>query len=179
MQSMFTALLELLAKPLQPGGGVKTDNSILLVYPPEKELDFQEYLLDRFFPLLQARQMPCQGFDLTGFLFDGLPDETIQDLQEDEFDDYQWLKQGLAKRVELALQQRIATLAAAAPGGTVLVYTTVALYPLVRFGEILRGLRDLHCRTVLAFPGEERGGKLHFMNQLDGGNYLAVKLFWR
>ena len=26
---------------------------------------------------------------------------------------------------------------------------------------------------------EERGGKLHFMNQPDGGNYLAVKLFWK
>jgi hypothetical protein len=30
-----------------------------------------------------------------------------------------------------------------------------------------------------AFPGEERGGKLHFMNQADGANYLAVKLFAR
>ena len=179
MQSMFTALLELLEKPLPPGGGVKTDNSILLVYPPEKELDFREYLLDRFFPLLKARQMPYDDLDLTGFLFDDLSEKTIQDLQEDEFDDYQWLKQGLAKHVELALQQRIATRAAAAPGCTILVYATVSLYPLVRFGEILRGLRDLHCRTVLAFPGEEHGGKLHFMNQLDGGNYLAVKLFWR
>jgi hypothetical protein len=179
MQSLFTALFGLLEKPLQPAGGVKTDNSIILVYPPEKELDFREHLLDRFLPLLQARQMPCYGLDLTGFLFDNLPEETIQDLQEDEFDDYQWLKQGLAKRVELALQQRIAAIAAETPGCTVLVYATVALYPLVRFGEILRGLRDLPCRTVLAFPGEEHGGKLHFMNQLDGGNYLAVKLFWR
>jgi hypothetical protein len=179
MQSLFTDLLELLEKPLPSGGGVKTDNSILLVYPPERELDFREYLLDRFFPLLQARQIPCHSLDLTGFLFGDLPEETIQDLQEDEFDDYQWLKQGLAKRVELALQQRIAALAGAAPGCTIVVYATVALYPLVRFGEILRGLRDVPCRTVLAFPGEERGGKLHFMNQVDGGNYLAVKLFWR
>ena len=45
MQSMFTALLELLEKPLPSGGGVKTDNSILLVYPPEKELDFREHLI--------------------------------------------------------------------------------------------------------------------------------------
>ena len=67
MQSMFTALLELLEKPLPSGGGVKTDNSILLVYPPEKELDFREYLLDRFFPLLQARQIPCHSLDLTRF----------------------------------------------------------------------------------------------------------------
>ena len=49
----------------------------------------------------------------------------------------------------------------------------------VRYGEVLRGLRDAEARIILAFPGEERGGKLHFMNQPDGGNYLAVKLFWR
>ena len=49
----------------------------------------------------------------------------------------------------------------------------------MRYGEVLRGLRDLKGRIALAFPGAERGGKLHFMNQPDGGNYLAVKLFWR
>ena len=64
-------------------------------------------------------------------------------------------------------------------GGNVLVFATVALYPVVRYGEVLRGLRDLGARIVLAFPGEERGGKLHFMNQADGANYLAVKLFTR
>jgi hypothetical protein len=32
MQSLFTALFGLLEKPLQPGGGVKTDNSVLLAF---------------------------------------------------------------------------------------------------------------------------------------------------
>ena len=85
MQSLFTALLELLEKLLPSGGGVKTDNSIFLVYPPERELDFREYLLDRFLPLLQARQIPYHSLDLTGFLFDDLLEETIQNLLEDEF----------------------------------------------------------------------------------------------
>ena len=67
----------------------------------------------------------------------------------------------------------------AKPGATLLVSATVALHPLVRYGEVLRGLRDLESRVALAFPGAERGGRLHFMNQPDGGNYLAVKLFWR
>ena len=49
-----------------------------------------------------------------------------------------------------------------------MVYATVALYPLVRFGEIPARAARPPCRTVLAFPGEEHGGKLHFMNQLDG-----------
>jgi len=112
-------------------------------------------------------------------VFNSLGEDPIPQLQEDEFDDYQWMKQGLSKRVEANLQKRIAELARDVPGGNVLIYGTVALYPLVRFGEIQRGFRDLKCRTILAFPGEERGGKLHFMNQPDGGNYLAVKLFAR
>jgi len=176
MQTGFKALKELLREPIRADGGVKTDSSILLVYPPEKELDFREQLLDTFVPQLDALGHPYRVLDLTGFLFTDLDDETVEDLCEDEFDDYRWMRQGLASRVEKSLAARVAELAAEVPGGTVVVYATVALYPLLRFGEVLRDMRDLGCRIVLAFPGEERGGKLHFMNQPDGGNYLAVKL---
>jgi hypothetical protein len=179
MQALFSALYEIVKIPLPLNGGVKTDNSILLVYPPDKELDFREYLLDTFIPMLKSRDIRFRSLDLTGFLFQSLDDDTIQNLQEDEFDDYRWLNQGLSTRVETSLKARIATLAEECPGGAIIVYATVALYPMVRFGEVLRELRDVHCRTVLSFPGEERGGKLHFMNQPDGGNYLAVKLFWK
>ena len=87
----------------------------------------------------------------------------MESLREDEFDDYTWMQKGFSKRVEAALQARLATIASEVPGGNVLVYATVSLYPLVRYGEILRGMRDLKARVVLAFPGEERGGKLHFI----------------
>lgn len=179
MQVFFSSLLELMREPLQQNGGVKTDSSILMIYPPEKELDFREYLMDSFVPQLKAKGVPFRVLDLEGFLFEGLGEETIQNLQEDEFDDYRWMKQGLSTNAEPALRKRIAQLAAESPGCAVIVHATVALHPLVRFGEVLRDLRDVPCRTVLAFPGEERGGKLHFMNQPDGGNYLAVKLFWK
>ena len=178
MQTLFSALFELIKNPLRPSG-VKTDNSILLIYPPERELEFREYLRDTFEPLLQAGQVAYKLLDLTGFLFHGLDDAAIGNLCEDEFDDYRWMKQGLSTRVETVLRNKIAELAEEFPGCTAIVYGTVALYPLVRYGEILRELRDMNCRTALAFPGEERGGKLHFMNQPDGGNYLAVKLFWK
>lgn len=179
MQAFFSALLELIREPLRPTGGVKTDNSVLLIYPPEMELDFREYLIDTFIPQIKAEGVPFRLLDLTGFIFEGLSEETIRNLQEDEFDDYRWMKQGLSTTVENALRKRITEQAEESPGCTVVVYSTVALHPLVRFGEVLRELRDVHCRTALAFPGEERGGKLHFMNQPDGGNYLAVKLFWK
>jgi hypothetical protein len=158
---------------------VKTDSSILLIYPPDKEMDFREYLIDTFVPQLKAESVPFRLLDLTGFLFEGLGEETLQNLQEDEFDDYRWMKQGLSTTVESTLRRRISQFAEESPGCAVILYGTVALHPLVRFGEVLRELRDVQCRTVLAFPGEERGGKLHFMNQPDGGNYLAVKLFWK
>lgn len=179
MQDSFSELLELIRQPLRANGGVKTDSSILLIYPPQKELDFREYLLDTFVPRLKAEGVSYRLLDLTAFLFEGLNEESLRNLQEDEFDNYRWMKQGLSTSVESALRKRIAQLAEEAPGCTVVVYATVALYPLVRYGEVLRELRDVHCRTALAFPGEEFGGKLHFLNQPDGGNYLAVKLFWK
>ncbi len=176
MQAGFNTLRDLLKEPLRADGGVKTDNSILLVYPPERELDFREQLLDTFLPQLDAQEHPYRLLDLSGFLFSDLDQETVEDLCEDEFTDYRWVKQGLASRVEQSLPSRIAELAAETPGGTIIVFATVALHPVIRFGELLRDMRDLGCRIVLAFPGEDRGGKLHFMNQPDGGNYLAVKL---
>lgn len=179
MQPMFETLLKLMEDPVRPDRGVKTDNSVLLVYPPEKELDFHEQLVDGFFPALEAQGSKFHPLDLTGFMFDGLSANAIESLQEEEFDDYRWMLQGLSKRAESSLQTRIEELASQHPGGNVVIYSTVALFPLVRFGEVLREMRDLRSRIAVAFPGEERGGKLHFMNQPDGGNYLAVKLFWR
>jgi len=176
MHTKFQALIEILKEPLKPGGGVKTDNSILMIYPPERELDFREYLLDNFVPELSAKGLLYRLLDLTGFIFEGLDEETILDLQEEEFEDYRWMKQGLSKRVERSLIRRISDLAEEVPGGTVFVHSTVAIYPLIRLGDVLKELRDLPIRCVIAFPGEERGGRLHFMNQPDGGNYLAVKL---
>ncbi len=179
MQGLFTDLLERLEKPLRPDRGVRTDDSILLIYPPERELDFREQLVDAFLPRLEAAQIPFTHLDLTGFLFHDLDPDDVEQLQEDEFDDYRWMRQGLSQHVEAALVRRFQALTSAKPGATLLVSATVALHPLVRYGEVLRGLRDIEGRIALAFPGAERGGKLHFMNQPDGGNYLAVKLFSR
>ena len=182
MEQMFTDLIErILKEPVSIDRGVRTDNSVVLVYPPDRELDFREQLLDTFIPQLDAKGIPYRLLDLTGFLLAGLSEEQIEQLAEDEFDDYRWLKQGLSKRAEGALHTRLAAEATAIPGGNVIVFATVALYPVVRYGEVLKGLRDLDlpARVILGFPGEERGGKLHFMNQPDGANYLAVKLFAR
>lgn len=177
MQPMFEDLLRVLCS----GGGasVNTDNSILLVYPPERELEFRDELLEKLVPALE--QEPCNFalIDASTLLFRGFTTEEISALEEDEFDDYAWMLKGMSQRVEAALSQEIARVAAGMPGGSVIVYGTMALYPAVRFGDVLPGLRSLPARIAIGFPGEECGGKLHFMAHADGGNYLAVKLFWK
>jgi len=178
MQPMFETLLRLLSET-SSGPAVTTDDSVLLIYPPDKELDFREQLIDQFVPAAQAQGLPIQLLDLTGFGFEGLSDDEVESLSEDEFEDYRWARQSLAQRMELSLQSRLKDIAEERPGCAVAAYGTVALYPLVRFGDVLTGLRGLQARIVLAFPGAERGGRLHFMNQPDGSNYLAVKLFWQ
>ena len=179
MQPMFESLLRLMKEPLHPERGVQTDDSILLIYPPERELDFREQLVDGCFPALDAQGSLFHALDLTGFMFEELCEDAVKALQEEEFDDYEWMLHGLSQRVETSLRRRFEALATPHQGHNLIVYSTVALYPLVRFGEVLRSMRDLPARVAVAFPGEERGGKLHFMNQPDSGNYLAVKLFWR
>ncbi|MBM4125575.1 MAG: hypothetical protein FJ246_11615 [Nitrospira sp.] len=155
---------------------MRVDDSILLIYPPGEELNFKDHLLEKFVPELEEKGIPHQVVDLDGFVFEVVDPGTLHGMEEDEFDDYRWVKQGLANRIERALVQRLTELASGRPGCAILVHSTMALFPLIRFGEVLRELRHLPARIAIAFPGEDRGGKLHFMNQPDGGNYLAVKI---
>lgn len=176
MQPMFEALLELVGGP--GAQGVTTDDSILLVYPPDRELDFREELVDRFIPRLETAGTPFRLVDATGLPFEGLDDETIESLCSDEFEDYGWMVRGLAQRTEATFERHLRSAAAEVPGGLVVAFATVALFPLIRFGDTLSSLRDAPARIAVAFPGEDRAGKLHFLGQPDGGNYLAVRLSW-
>jgi hypothetical protein len=176
MQPMFEALLGLVAEPA--GQGVTRDDSVLLIYPPANELDFREELLERFAPRVRAVGVPHRLVDVTGLVFEGLDEDTIASLCVDEFRDYRWMLQGLSQRVERTFEARLRAEAAEVPGGIVVAYATAALYPLVRFGELLARLRGVQARIALAFPGEDRSGRLHFIGQPNDGNYLAVRLDW-
>lgn len=175
LEAKLLALREMLLQPPSEHS-VVTDSSILVVYPPEEEHEFRERL-HKLLDLLTAQGLPFRHLDLTMLPFEVLeargllPDALVQ-----EFDDLGALKRGLARAVQEGLHQRIETAAAEVPNGAVILSATSALYPLVKFADLLTGLRHLRCRLVVAFPGREEGGKLHFMNQRDGYNYLAVKL---
>ena len=155
---------------------VATDNSILLIYPPERELDFRDLLFDRCLPGLKSLGIPFEILDLSHFLFDCFEEQELEDLQADEFRNYRFMKQGLSKRVESGLCRALQEFSQKSPGTNLFVVSTISLFPLVKFGEVLTNLRDLSCRLLIVFPGEERGGKLHYMNAPDGGNYLALKI---
>jgi hypothetical protein len=81
-QALFEALLTLLQQPVQSDRGLKTDNSILLIYPPERELDFREQLLDSFVPAVKARGIPLQLVDLTGSYSADLARTRLQHLRK-------------------------------------------------------------------------------------------------
>lgn len=178
MEDALQAILTAARSPVREAT-VSTDSSFLLIYHPEHELDVRAALRDRCYPELRAQGHTCEEFDLSGFLFTCFSPDEISDLCEDEFRDYRFTRQGLAARAESRLIARFRELADIHPGTNLFVVSTVSLFPLVRYGEVLRNLRSLPLRIFISFPGEERGGKPHFMNEPDGGNYLATKISFR
>jgi hypothetical protein len=148
----------------------------LLIHPPERGLDFTDMILDQCLPELASRNVPYQILDLSSFLFSCFTDEEIKDLESDEFRNYKLMRQGLSGRAEKHLEKKIRSIAEEHYGTNLFLLSTNSLFPLVRYGEILKNLRALPLRIFVSFPGEERGGKPHFMNESDAGNYLAVKI---
>ena len=61
MQTGFNALRDLLKEPIRTDGGVKTDSSVLLDYPPVRELDFREHLLPQVHWRRSSRALPEAG----------------------------------------------------------------------------------------------------------------------
>jgi hypothetical protein len=175
MKAALDAILQAAAQPYDRAS-VKTDNSFLLIYPPALELDFRDMINDQCLPALQSKGVPHSVLDLQGFLFECFSDEEMQDLESDEFRNYRLMRQGLAARAESKLLSRIREIGANQAGHNLFIVSTASLFPLVRYGEVLKQTRELPLRVFLAFPGEEIGGQPHFLGREDGGNYLAVKI---
>jgi hypothetical protein len=175
MQDALTAIVQAAAEPFDKAA-VTTDNSYLLIHPPERGLDFHDMIRDLCLPDLASRGVPYTVLDLSGFLFSCFSDEELRDLESDEFRNYRLMRQGLSGRAEKHLETTIRAIAGEHSGSNLFLLATNSLFPLVRYGEVLRNLRNLPLRIFVAFPGEERGGRPHFMNESDGGNYLAVRI---
>jgi len=175
MRDALTAIAQAAEEPFNKAA-VTTDNSYLLIHSPDRSLDFLDMIQDQCLPDLASRGIPFQILDLSGFLFSCFSEEELKDLESDEFRNFKLLRQGLSGRAEKQLETRIRLIAEQHHGTNLFLLSTVSLFPLVRYGEVLRNLRDLPMRIFVSFPGEEKGGRPHFMNESDGGNYLAVKI---
>lgn len=167
-----------LGKIIEKSGNnlVSTDRSTLLIYPPERELEANEVVEERIFAELSAESKPYSKLDLRWKLFEYFEPDELADLSEDEFFDRNLARQDIASRMEYQLQENLRTLSASKPHEPIFLLRTSFMHPFVRFGELLKQLRDAESPFYVMFPGEERGGKLHFMNEPDGGNYLATKI---
>ncbi len=175
IEAKFRTLRDLLLAP-EAGSAIRTDNSILVVYSPDEEQDFRDQMRN-LLVLLKERRVAHVHLDLTTLPFEALEEAgRLEELFQLEGEDYQAARRGLARFVQDALKQKISQAAGDVGTGNVLLSGTMALYPVIKFADVLAELRHLPCRIVLAFPGHERDGKLYFMNQRDGYNYLAVKL---
>src|SRR6266571_1484471 len=92
------------------------DNSLLLIYPPEQELDFREMIFDRCLPGLKSAEVPYEVIDLSHFLFECFGEEELDDLEQDEFRNYRLMTQGLSKRAETALCKLLQEVSRKSPG---------------------------------------------------------------
>jgi len=175
LDAKVQSLREMLLQPaVDPA--VRTDSTVFLVYPPEEENEVRDHL-QRLLHLLAERGQAFRHLDLTTLPFEVLEARgLLPAVFTQELDDAAAVKRGLARALQQALRQRIEQAAAEVPSGTVILSATSALYPCVKFADLLADLRHLPCRIVVPFPGHAEGGKLHFMNQRDGYNYLAVTL---
>lgn len=175
LEAKMRSLRELLLQPAADPA-VRSDSSVLVVYPPEEENEFRDRLR-QLLDLLTARGMAFRHLDLTTLPFAVLAERgLLPGIFAEELSDFAAVKRGLARALREALERRVEEAAAEVPAGAVLLSATAALYPVVKFADVLADLRHLDCRVVVAFPGHAEGGKLHFMNQRDGYNYLAVTL---
>ncbi len=175
MEAAIKSILDLIRERQRPST-VRTDRSVLLLYPPNRELDARDALRDRLFPIITNSGLAYRELNLQWRLFNYFETDEFQSLEEDEFFDPRIVRQDIASRVETKLGNEIESLCSTPDLAPLFITSTMSLFPFIRFGELLRNLRHLESALFVLFPGEERGGRLHFMDEPDGGNYLATKV---
>ncbi len=168
------AMLEVLAESLH-GPPLPAERGILLVYPPEEELELRERLPEY---LLQVKA-PQTTLDVETLPFELLASEgVLADAYRLEHEDAVWLRRYLAEQLPRLLHQRVRDAGQQlGVGGVIVLETTTALFPWVSYADLLQSLpAHFPCRIVIPFPGHGEGAYLHFLDHRDGFNYLARRI---
>ena len=150
---------------------------LLVVYPPESELDFSsgygEVLKER-----RARRQPMEELDLRPFVFDLLDSRRLLDKTFAlDVEGGSRLHGDLANMIHKELVRRLIGLGDNDPAAVIFLRDTSALFPWVSYSGIIEEVESVINNTiVIPFPGTERGPELHFMGAKDGYNYRAARI---
>lgn len=157
--------------------GQHSQGAILVVYPPEEELDFRQGYLD------VIKELEAHGVDVVTIDLRTLPFEILaaRGLLEKAFKlDAQGARdarQNLAGMVQRECGQRVRQAAADSPGAVLCCLHTSALYPWISYSALLEEIENVVPNTlIIPFPGSEDGPALHFLGAADGYNYRASRV---
>jgi hypothetical protein len=151
--------------------------AILVVYPPEEELDFRDGYLD-LIRELRAHSVDLLEIDLRTLPFEVLASKgLIEKALKLDAQGARDARQNLAGMVQRGCSHRIREAAASAPGAVLCCLHTASLYPWMSFSALLEEIENLVPNTlVIPFPGSEDGPALHFLGAADGYNYRASRV---
>lgn len=157
--------------------GQRPQGAILVVYPPEEELDFRQGFLD-VIKELEAHGVEVAQIDLRTLPFDvlsakGLLDKAFKLDAQGTRD----ARQNLSGMVQRECGQQVRKAAANSPGAVLCCLHTSALYPWVSYSALLEEIENVVPNTlIIPFPGAEDGPALRFLGAADGYNYRASRV---
>jgi hypothetical protein len=152
--------------------------AVLVVYPPEEELDFRqqyEVLIREW----RAADMECVSLDLAPLPLKVLEaHRKLEKLFKLDADPRKGgLQQDIASLVEPALIELVLGTAREHPSALLCLQRTAALYPWASVSHLLERCENAVMNTIVVpFPGDERGPELHFLGAKDGYNYRAARI---
>jgi len=167
-------LEELRARLLMP---MRKGGALLVVYPPEEELEFksgyQEILQE-----LQANGIMAQVLDFRKLVFEALDaKKLLQKAFQLDAAGSRDIHQNLAGIVQREAFVRVRSAADQLPDSVLCVTHTASLYPWISYSALLDEVEHLVPNTlVIPFPGTENGPALHFLGVKDGYNYRAARI---
>ena len=170
-------LRELLTNSLKESPS-PAERGVLVIYPPEHELEFRQRLDDLLVTLqaqgvahtvVDAEMLPFKCLDAEGLLEDAFRLEAEEPKE---------LRQYLAVELPRRLQREMVEAASTVPiGSAIFLKSAPALFPWVKFADFLAGLpTGFSCRIIVPFPGHEHGAALNFLDHRDGFNYMARRI---
>lgn len=176
LEAKFELLLDILRN--RPDGGPDaTERGLLMVYPPENELRFRALLQD-YLLQMKSQELPHRVLNLDTVPFECLDEEGVLDQSyELELQAPADLKRYIADQLQEDLLATVKAAAEEMGEGAVILRSSTALFPWVSYADLLSSLPSAFaCYVVIPFPGSESEGKLHFLDQRTGFNYLARRL---